>query len=125
MWILTIRGFYSIVKRDGQLCVRARVEDDLARLRELMPALGPVIKGAGSDYPFRAFISPEAFAASLPLLAAEITYPNFKDAVAQAQGEERAAVYGQVWEELMGLEPRLETAWRARWRKPDGSAGVR
>jgi hypothetical protein len=103
MWILTIRGFYSIVERDGQLC--ARVEDDLARLRELMPALGPGIKGAGSDYPFRAFISPEAFAASLPLLAAEITYPNFKDAVAQAQGEARAAVYGQVWQDLMDLEP--------------------
>jgi hypothetical protein len=104
MWILTTRGFYSIVERDGRLCVRVRVEGDLARLRELMPALGPVIKGAGSDYPFRAFISPEAFAAALPLLAAEITYPNFKDAVARAQGAERAAVYGHVWQDLMDLE---------------------
>ena len=117
MWILTTRGFYSIVKRDGQLCVRARVEDDLARLRELMPALGPTIKNAGVDYPFRAFIPHEAFAASLPLLAAEITYPNFKDAVAQTQGKERAAVYGQVWQKLIDLEP-------PRW-KPEESSGVR
>jgi hypothetical protein len=103
MWILTTRGFYSIVERDGRLCVRARDKGDLIRLRELIPALGPIIEGAGTDYPFRAFISHDAFAASLPLLAAEITYPNFKDAVAH-RDPERAHIYEKVWSDLMKVE---------------------
>jgi hypothetical protein len=33
----------------------------------------------------------------------DLDYPNFKDAVAKAQGHDRAKVYGKVWYDLLPL----------------------
>ena len=37
-------------------------------------------------------------------MAGEIDYGNFKNAVAERQGRERAAIYGDVWVDLRRLE---------------------
>jgi hypothetical protein len=107
MWLFTPFGFFSAVQksRTNYLTIRARVASDLDRLRErYMPALAATVKGAGTDYLFRATISHAAFAEGLSRIAANITYDNFKDEVARQAGYERAKVYGKVWSALLNLE---------------------
>ena len=106
MWLLTTRGFYSVVADlddPGGLLVRARVEDDLLALRDLLPAIDPWLDRA-ADYPWRAKVSREDWAPVVAALAAEIDYRNFKNAVADRQGRERAWIYSHVWEALRELE---------------------
>jgi hypothetical protein len=51
MWIMSERGFYSISEGDptfpdsnGMMQVRVRDREDLDRLREVIPGLGPTIR---------------------------------------------------------------------------------
>ena len=106
MWLLTTRGFYSVVADlddADRLLVRARVEDDLLALRDLLPAIDPWLD-RDADYPWRAKVSREDWAAVAAALAGEIDYRDFKNAVADRQGRERAWVYAGVWETLRELE---------------------
>ena len=108
MWLLTPRGFFSAVEDrddDAKLVVRTRTFEDLDALREILPHLVP-IGGAGTDYPWRAWIDRREWAYALGVMAGEIDYPNFKDAVAECQGAARARVYGQVWSVLHQLQRR-------------------
>lgn len=115
MWVFTNVGFFSIARKpgDADLTIRARVRDDLDRLRaEYLPTLGRTITGAGTDYPHRAPVSAEALGKALAQIVSDVDYPNFKDAVAERQGGKRAKVYSEVWGALLGLE-RLDTLARA------------
>ena len=106
MWLLTTRGFYSVVadRDDASLVlVRSRVEDDLLALRDLAPGIDPW-HDPDADYPWRAVVPRDEWAAVVAALAAEIDYDNFKGAVAARQGHERAWVYAGVWSELRALE---------------------
>ena len=107
MWLMTPLGFFSAVQKPGtdHITVRARVHTDLDRLREqACPSLTPTVAGAGTDYPYRATCSHQAWAEALAALGRAIDYGNFKSAVAQRQGYERARVYGRVWQQLLELE---------------------
>jgi len=107
MWLTTPLGFFSAVQKPNtdHLTVRSRVRADLDRLRDhVCPELGPTITGAGTDYPYRAACSHEAWATALAAMARDIDYGNFKATVAQRQGYGRARVYGRVWEQLLALE---------------------
>ena len=109
MWILTTRGFYSVVQKpwDVQrdtLTVRARVAADLEALRAVCPSLGAVTQDISADYRFRAQAPRLEVSAALERLASEIDYDNFKNEIAQAQGFDRAAVYSAVWRELVQLQ---------------------
>ncbi|MFA9401270.1 MAG: hypothetical protein ACERKT_09225, partial [Acidobacteriota bacterium] len=61
MWIVTDRGFYSTVDkgdREGFLCVRSRVRQDLERLCELEPMtdyVGEIEQSEMSDYRYRIY----------------------------------------------------------------------
>ncbi len=113
MWLFTTVGFFSVVQKPGEdvLTVRARVAADLDRLREAyLPALSPTVAGGGSDYPYRATVGHADFGRGLARLAADLHYPNFKDAVAAAQDRDREAVYNRVWHELRALNPPLAPA---------------
>lgn len=107
MWVTSTRGFYSAVAhRDAPelVLVRARVREDLQALGELIGPL-EILATPDADYPFRAAVPRERWSAALVLLAAEIDYDNFKNAVAERQGSRREAVYHRVWAALRELRP--------------------
>ncbi len=107
MWLFTTVGFFSIVQKpdDKFLSVRARVAEDLDRLREeYMPELSEIVEWPGADYRYRAFISHEDFARGLAKLAMDIDYPNFKAAVGRRQGPDRELLYSRVWGIMQELE---------------------
>ena len=107
MWIFTTFGFFSVVQKQGspQLTVRARVGDDLDRLRErYLPSLSPTTAGAGTDYRYRATVPHEHLALAMAAIVRDVDYSNFKSAVARQQDGRREAVYHKVWDALWDLE---------------------
>jgi hypothetical protein len=107
MWLVTHFGFFSVVqkKSDDILTVRARTRGDLEALKErYVPTLGHILKGEGTDYQYRAKVSREDLAEAMQKIIMDIDYSNFKDAVAEKQGNKRARIYGEVWEVLLDLE---------------------
>ena len=106
MWLLTTQGFYSVVAhRDDpdKLLVRARTRDDIEALREQIPALEP-FEDPSADYRHRAVVGRAEWLVAVAQLVTEIDYDNFKSAVADRQGSERAALYGVLWQELRRLQ---------------------
>ncbi|MGA7397434.1 MAG: hypothetical protein WBW62_08315 [Solirubrobacterales bacterium] len=108
--MVTDRGFYSVVDKgqtEGELCVRARVREDLERLCELEPmakyAVG-IQESEFGDYRCRINVSRKDWEEAARLLAESIDYSNFKDAVKERQGSERARVYMDVWTALYELQ---------------------
>ena len=103
MWLFTTSGFYSIVEKPwdrgtGTLTVRARVAQDLDRLRAgPLPALGPTTEDAEADYRFRAQAPREAVALAAAGLIRGIGYDNFKSEVGMRQGHQRSDIYLGVW----------------------------
>lgn len=100
MWIYTTRGFFSIVgdrARPTEVLVRARLKGDLERLREVWPTLTPTQETNRRDYRFRAHLPSRELPLLLSKLASEVTYTNFKDAVAALDSYERADLYHDVW----------------------------
>lgn len=110
MWLMTDRGFYSVVDkgdREGYLCVRSRVLQDLYNLFELDSMKGyldDVIETSDSDYRFRVYVTGEDWIAAAADLAGEIDYSNFKSRVSGMQGDDRARIYMKVWTALAGLQ---------------------
>jgi hypothetical protein len=105
MWLMTDRGFFSVVRKagDSDLTVRARFTGDLERLRDgPLPQLGPTIELAAqdADYRFRAKVDPASFGEGLARLGAAIDYPNFKARVGEVDGRHRALVYADCWHAL-------------------------
>ena len=106
MWLLTPRGFFSVVAHaDEPSCVlvRARAREDLESLHDVA---GPfaISETPSRDYRFRAVVDREAWSVALVLMASDIDYPNFKNAVAARQGPKRARLYGEVWATLLRLQ---------------------
>ena len=91
-------------KPDHTLTIRARVYDDLVRLRAYLPDMSDIISSEDSDYKHRAVADREAVMAAMSKLTADIDYDNFKNEVGSRQGYERAAVYGDVWHVLYRLQ---------------------
>ena len=106
MWVLSTRGFFSVVADDAdpsRVLVRARVREDLDRLGELLPQLEPW-HDPTADYAWRALVDRPEWGRALGAIATEIDYRNFKNAIADRQGEARADVYERVWAELRELQ---------------------
>ena len=106
MWLITTRGFYSVVEHRSdpeRLIVRARRREDLEALSELIPEL-EIFSDRRADYRWRAIVSRSEWVVAVALLVAELDYPNFKSAVAKRQGSERAQLYGEIWQILYGLQ---------------------
>jgi ADP-ribose pyrophosphatase YjhB (NUDIX family) len=123
MWLITTRGFFSIVEKPGDaaeamLTIRARVRADLEALREVLPTLGAISDEGGTDYPFRARAPRQAVAAAMAELVGMIDYANFKNAVADRQGHARAATYGEVWSTLHTLTADAKAQARTDRRPP-------
>lgn len=115
MWIMTTRGFFSVVHAsDGELMVRARARKDLNLLAaelESMPmrprAKVRIIDTPEADYPCRLFVAREAFAAFMATEVLKIGYTNFKNEVAKTDPERSHGPYLDVWHALnVGLDDR-------------------
>lgn len=123
MWTMTQRGFFSAVQHNDDatlLVVRTRDNADAQHLRDwyaqwvtdlediapftqtLPPA--EVIQYPHADYPWRVILPRTAYAAFMAEAVEDLDYGNFKDAVKDAQGPDRAQVYGSVWGVLLRLE---------------------
>ena len=103
---MTTQGFYSVVRhRDDpdKLIVRGRAREDLDALQTQIPNL-QVFSDQNADYRWRAVVTEAEWVAAIAQLAGEIDYDNFKSAVAERQGHERARVYGHIWGELLSLQ---------------------
>ena len=106
MWLMTPRGFYSVVSHPNDptlVLVRARARVDLEALHDFVSGL-EIHETPQRDYGWRAAVSRSAWSAALVLLAAEIDYPNFKAAVATREGAKRAHIYGNVWATLLEIQ---------------------
>ena len=106
MWLMTTEGFFSAVadrNDDDFVLVRSRAQADSERLAA---ALGgaDVIETPDADYRWRVRLLRETWAAFVAQQAGAIDYDNFKNAVAERQGPERAHVYGGVWSVLHRLQ---------------------
>jgi hypothetical protein len=100
MWLFTTAGFFSVVEHKDDantLLVRARVQGDLENLRRVMPELGTIQETPDADYAYRATIGRAAFARGMGQVVMQLDYPNFKNAVLQAEGWEREHAYMGVW----------------------------
>jgi hypothetical protein len=135
MWTATTRGFFSAVQhRDDQglLVIRTRVKADAAHLetwyaawRASLEALDPsatdglptpqIVAYAVSDYPWRVIVPRSAWGAFLAETVEDLDYGNFKDAVKDTQGTDRAQVYSSVWAALLRLEDLDPDSERRGW----------
>jgi hypothetical protein len=87
--------------------VRARVRGDLENLFKLdclAGYAGDVIDTDNSDYRFRVYVTREDWVTASIELASQIDYPNFKSAVEERQGRDRADIYIGVWTALARLQ---------------------
>jgi hypothetical protein len=110
MWVMSASGFYSVIehRRDPErLIVRARAREDIEALRKWIPGVEPS-SDADADYRWRAVVSRAEWVVALAQMGSEIDYPNFKAAVAQRQGAERACFYTEVWQVLRQIQRREE-----------------
>ena len=108
MWLITNEGFFSVVQKPDDinkdtLTVRARVAADLKELKKRLPDMGEITASDHTDYRFRAKAPREQLAAAVEQMVKDIHYGNFKDEVANKQGQQRAHVYSDVWWSLCEL----------------------
>lgn len=104
MWLMTTRGFYSVVEhRDDadRLLVRARCKADIDALADLVQAEPVWLQHA--DYAWRIEVTRAAWAEAMQTLVAEIAYPNFKDAVPDPAHHD---AYMGVWGVMRALDDR-------------------
>lgn len=122
MWVFTRYGFFSAVcARQGngevgqaldpdRVMVRARSRQHLDCLIARFPGLlsGAEIKAfAGSDYPYRIFISKTTWVEVLGVVGQELGYDNFKSEAARHRASTGAAyvhALHDVWEVMRSLE---------------------
>lgn len=113
MWIATTTGFYSMVQSPDDpvvLIVRARVREDLERLKKHLPEMSAIRSTPNRDYQFRALAKKSDVAVAIGKAVLEIGYPNYKAAAGARLGMARARLLGEVWRVLLGLAGLREPA---------------
>ena len=106
MWLMTQHGFFSIVKKDDAIHVRARVRGDLENLKRAARLRLPVHESPSADYRWRLLVDAAGLRAILATLADTLDYPNFKERIARRpdQRDKRGPYHG-VWARLAMLQP--------------------
>jgi hypothetical protein len=109
MWLITNEGFFSVVQKPDDvgkdtLTVRARVLSDLKNLKKRLPDMGEITVSKYTDYRYRAKVPRGQLANAIEQMVKDIRYSNFKDEVADKQGQGRADIYSNVWANLYELQ---------------------
>jgi hypothetical protein len=104
---MTTDGFFSAVQhrdKPNMLLVRARSRADLEQLADRI-SINPskILSTDNADYPYRVLLPKEQWAEYLLSATEDLTYPNFKSAVAKTNPE-RAYIYHDVWSALFEIE---------------------
>jgi len=86
MWVFTRYGFYSAIKKQGQVHVRARLASHLEALKRRFAVKAKIHKSTDADYKFRMLVEPAEWARLAEALADELDYSNFKSEVLRNQG---------------------------------------
>ncbi len=106
MWLMTTYGFFSIVRKGEQeFHVRARVKEDLERLRAAAGLTEPVLTTRPADYRYRLVVGQDGIRRIMDILARSITYPNFKEQVGrQPDQKDKLPAYHRIWEIMDRLQ---------------------
>ncbi len=112
MWLCTQLGFYSIVRKSPDTFhIRARCLGDLDALTEAIGLPGPVPSFEGSDYPWRIICDSGDLTRFFALMAASITYDNFKSAIASHPAQKRkTAAYHDLHHRMVQWQQAQPTA---------------
>lgn len=106
MWLFAQFGFYSIVRKQDGIHVRARVRKDLENLKKAAHLDGDILDwrkpkpgGSKADYPYRIILTDNAaLRRIMRILADTLDYPNFKGHVETSPCQrKRDAAYFEVW----------------------------
>ena len=129
MWLQTKYGFYSVVEHRDQidtLIIRARAREDLVALCDEVAAavrrdygtadakgfdVEAIQHTPNADYAYRIEVPRLSWMQVSLRLMAEISYPNFKDAVAK-RDPARATLYHDVWMTLMEIQRPAALDWK-------------
>jgi len=109
MWLATVMGFYSVVKKGGpeEYQIRARTKGDLENLcRRVGFPNSRIITTPAGDYAFRLVVNEEELGLIWESLQESIDYSNFKNAVARVPGQEKHEImYHKWWSDAAKLQP--------------------
>mgnify|MGYP000919482379 CR=1 FL=1 len=112
MWIFSKYGFYSIVKKPytgekGNVQIRARLKNDIIKLKEVAGLDHDIKVDEHADYPYRIIVEDADLTKVMKVLEESIDYSNFKDTVHaldhSAIGKFRNRAYMNVWAEMARL----------------------
>jgi hypothetical protein len=107
MWLVTTRGFYSVVCSSDDpevVVVGTRTRSDLDAILGLLGRPRMVENGDDGAFPFHVRVPLETWARAVGALAREIKYPTFTEAVAEKQGDDRAGAYQRAAEAFDTIE---------------------
>jgi hypothetical protein len=110
MWIQSVLGAYSVVKKGsaGEWQIRARCRDDLVNLVAAAKLDGQeIIESTVTDYRYRILVDAEKLHKVMCALESSVVYKNFKERVGQIKGmEKHCAAYHSIWSILAhALQP--------------------
>lgn len=112
MWVASKFGFFSIVKKDGNFHIRARVLSDLEELRRAVPGLREcsIHETRKADYRFRIVIpdsDKQVFMEVFAVLGASVDYGNFKDMIGRSiMQADKKWVYAEIWHQMHQYQQR-------------------
>lgn len=110
MWLFTIHGFYSIVRKPEGWHVRARVKQDLTNLRTAAGVKAEVVEShSGDDYPWLMIVDEPEKDALFMELSKTVEYENFKGAIGRTPDQaDKLHTYHRVWATMTLLEVEQE-----------------
>ena len=109
MWLFTTDGFYSAVthREAPDTRRRSRPRSGGRRCGSSRPsARARWSRRRTATTGFRVCLPRATWAAYVAAAAEAIDYPNFKAAIAERQGADRAHVYGAVWAAMFAFQQR-------------------
>ena len=114
MWIASVLGFYSVVKKGGpgQWQVRGREKQDLLNLLAAMNLpVDRLIVSRDTDYAYRIIVDAAELGQVFVALAETVTYPNFKSEVARRPDQRnKLGPYHRIWSILAELQQPAESS---------------
>jgi hypothetical protein len=105
MWIFTDTRFGSAGRKNHRphlITVRSRDRESLEALTSMTG--DEIARSPQGDYPYRAFVKPEAFTTWVADMASEISYDNFKSQVAHTRGYHYTHALHDVWAAMLQTE---------------------